>query len=448
MKHKLSLKIVSGAMAALMLLGTVPALADEPANTGASNVKTAFSDVASDAWYYDAVSYVSENQLMSGTSATTFAPDRTLTRAMFVTILSRIAHVGADSYYASDFTDVEDGSWCTNGIEWAYNQGIVSGYSDGTFGAQKPVTREQMAAIISRTIAESGVKLADAASVPAAFKDADSVVFYARNGLELMRRTGIIQGDAQGNFNPKANTTRAQAAVIFMRFDNAIDAYSDACAQETTTLASAKDYTVTEYTMLHDLRNDIRYPQLIGFGTTDQQKLWNSTFYQIAQKAVSEIQGSITTTTFKAPQADEKMLSIIENVYFYGDGAAHGFAARVSWNIDPATGKQVRLPDVCDTAAIAKALLSKTGYTIFTSGDQVASSEDVDLADVLSAEILSSGKEEDMKKILDGFDSANAEEITGYSYWESGKLCLVFSVNHAAGDFCTVRFDNNNFLKA
>ena len=110
---------------------------------------TGFSDVAADAWYADAVTYVRDNGLMSGTSDTTFTPGGTMTRGMLVTTLYRMA--GSPSLENEDlgypFADVPGDAWYADGVYWARTEGVVGGYGNNTFGPDDPVTREQAAAI-------------------------------------------------------------------------------------------------------------------------------------------------------------------------------------------------------------------------------------------------------------------------------------------------------------
>lgn len=110
---------------------------------------TGFSDVPANAWYAEAVEYVRDNGLMSGTSSTTFSPNGTMTRAMLATTLYREA--GSPSVSGTDaFTDTQDGAWYGDAVLWASQEGVVSGYGNGLFGTNDPVSREQIATILWR----------------------------------------------------------------------------------------------------------------------------------------------------------------------------------------------------------------------------------------------------------------------------------------------------------
>lgn len=176
-----------------------------------------FQDVPSSHWANSAVAYVYDNSLMNGTGSNTFTPSGTLTRAMFVTILGRMDGVNTASYPGTSFSDVPAGQWYSPYVAWASSQGIVTGTGNGQFSPNTPVTREQMAAMIARYVEASGIHLPDADNPASSFKDASSVSSWARDGLELMRRTGILSGYADGTFGPKKTATRAEAATIFMR---------------------------------------------------------------------------------------------------------------------------------------------------------------------------------------------------------------------------------------
>lgn len=175
-----------------------------------------FRDVSRSHWASGAIQYVYENDLMNGTSSTTFQPDGILDRAMFVTILGRLFDVRANQNVVSTFPDVPTGQWYSGYVAWAQREGIVAG-DGGKLLPESPVTREQMATMISRFLSSEGIRLPNADVVPSSFRDAGFVSDWAREGVELMRKTGIISGDSNGYFNPHQSATRAEAAMVFMR---------------------------------------------------------------------------------------------------------------------------------------------------------------------------------------------------------------------------------------
>ena len=214
-------RFVSLLLAVVMLFGLLPGFGMQ---AGAANEP--FRDVSDSDWYAEAVSEVYQDGYMDGTGGGLFSPDDTLTRAMFVTVLGRIHGVTPDQYDYTVFADAPRDSWFGPYVSWAYSIRIVDGYGDGGygFGSEDPITREQMAAIIARYVDFLDTELPDGDNTVSSFRDAAQVSPYAREGLELMRRTGIIVGDQRGYFNPLDNATRAEAATIFVRLSDALDA--------------------------------------------------------------------------------------------------------------------------------------------------------------------------------------------------------------------------------
>ena len=179
-----------------------------------------FLDVTSSAWYYDAVQYVCENGLMNGTSETAFSPDTATTRGMIVTILHRLeGEPEAFNDGFSGFTDVVSGQYYTDAVAWAAANDIVNGYGDGRFGPNDPITREQMAAILYRHAEYKGYDVSVSAGFSLSqFADATDISSYAVNALRWANAEGLVNGVNADTLNPKGNSTRAQLAVILMRF--------------------------------------------------------------------------------------------------------------------------------------------------------------------------------------------------------------------------------------
>ena len=175
-----------------------------------------FTDVVRGSWYHDSVRFMHGRGLMNGTSATLFNPNMTITRGMVVTILHRMA--GSPNVAGSDnpFSDVADGAWYAAAVKWASENDIVSGYGDGRFGPNDPITREQMAAILCRYAGFAGINTSDGVDL-SPFTDAGSVSAYAAQPMGWAVASGIIQG-SNNKLDPKNSATRAQVAVIFERF--------------------------------------------------------------------------------------------------------------------------------------------------------------------------------------------------------------------------------------
>lgn len=178
-----------------------------------------FTDIADNAWYADAVRYVYEHGLMAGTSATTFAPDATTSRSMIATILWRMAGSPVVNY-AMNYTDVTQGQWCSEAIRWAASEGIVGGYGNGLFGTNDPITREQFAAMLYRFAQEQGydVSIGENTNI-LSYTDVADLSEYAIPATQWAVGAGIINGTGDGStLTPQGQATRAQAAVMLMRF--------------------------------------------------------------------------------------------------------------------------------------------------------------------------------------------------------------------------------------
>ncbi|MFQ6832704.1 S-layer homology domain-containing protein [Butyricicoccus pullicaecorum] len=176
-----------------------------------------FSDVLADAWYAEAVQYVYENGLMTGTSDTTFSPDLTTSRSMIATILWRMAGSPVVNY-AMDFADVPADQWYAEAVRWASSEGIVGGYGNGSFGTGDPITREQFAVMLYRFAQKQGydVSVGENTNI-LSYTDVSSVSEYAIPAMQWAVGSGVITGMGD-TLAPQGETTRAQAAMMLMRF--------------------------------------------------------------------------------------------------------------------------------------------------------------------------------------------------------------------------------------
>ena len=174
-----------------------------------------FTDVKSGDWFYEAVQYVYDKGMMTGVSADRFAPASTTTRGMIVTILYRLENEPAVSG-GSAFTDVESGAWYANAVTWAAANDIVNGTSATTFAPNSPITREQMAAILYRYAAYKGYDVSQKADL-SGYTDAASISGYAKDALAWANAQKLITGVTDTTLNPQGSATRAQVATILMR---------------------------------------------------------------------------------------------------------------------------------------------------------------------------------------------------------------------------------------
>ena len=177
-----------------------------------------YQDVQQGDWYYSAVSFAYYNGLMNGVADMLFDPNGTMTRAMLVTVLWRLDGGSADG--TSPYTDVPEGTWYTDGVIWATENGIVNGVGNGKFDPNGTVTREQIATILYRYAAYRGVDVSDRASLDL-FTDAGAVSDYARAPMQWAVQTKLISGGLdhkQLYLAPQSGGTRAEVATILMRF--------------------------------------------------------------------------------------------------------------------------------------------------------------------------------------------------------------------------------------
>ena len=177
-----------------------------------------FVDVPGDAWYAGGVRYVYAHGLMNGTGNWRFSPNRTTTRAMIATILYRME--GSPRVYGtSQFGDVEAGSWYEDAVIWATQNDIVEGYTSKTFGPDDPITREQMAAMLYRYADYCRCDMSAGRYVDLSkYSDMNEISDYAIPALRWAVGEEIIEGRTGKRLAPTDTATRAEVAVMLMRF--------------------------------------------------------------------------------------------------------------------------------------------------------------------------------------------------------------------------------------
>lgn len=167
-------------------------------------VARSFEDVPESHWANEAIEYVINKGLFSGTSATTFAPESTMTRGMLWVVLARM-----------DGVDVgKTNPWYQKGLEWAKTNNI----SDGT-NPNNNITREQFASMLYRFAEHSGISIATNESVLSGFTDKGMISSYAVAPMSWAVTNGIISGTTTTTVSPQGNATRAQVAMMLMRYD-------------------------------------------------------------------------------------------------------------------------------------------------------------------------------------------------------------------------------------
>ena len=185
-----------------------------------------FIDVPEGKWYSGAVYFCLDHAYMTGTSDVTFSPDATLSRAMAVTVMARVAGADLSAYSGvSSYKDVQTGKWYSAAVEWARVSGLSDGYGNGCFGLNDNVTREQLAVMMwglaeyldmESVITNTSEDDTDLSR----FSDLSGVHRWALPAIKWAYRNGIISGDDQNRLRPRGSATRAEMAVMVKRFVN------------------------------------------------------------------------------------------------------------------------------------------------------------------------------------------------------------------------------------
>lgn len=181
-----------------------------------------FTDIPESAWYYDAVRQSYEQGLMAGVSQTSFGPGIRMDRAMFVTVLGRLAGINVDDYpFAPVFTDLPPGQYYTEYVVWAKASGVIMGVDEEHFAPNEPVTREQAAAILARYLREQQPLLT--APETATYADAEQISDWAMTDVAYLQATGLMVGNENNCFQPQNEITRAEAASVFVRLNKKLN---------------------------------------------------------------------------------------------------------------------------------------------------------------------------------------------------------------------------------
>ena len=199
---------VAAALAMLMLLPLASFAAKDSGDLP-------FSDVKTQQWYYENVKRIYETKLMRGISDTEFDPDGTLTRGMCATILYRVA--GEPKVNASgSFADVASGAYYADAVAWAKDEGVVKGRTDTKFDPNGKITREDFATMLYRFADTADVELTETRDGEPA--DADKIDEYAAEAVGALYRSEIVNGKENGEFDPDADITRAETSALLDRF--------------------------------------------------------------------------------------------------------------------------------------------------------------------------------------------------------------------------------------
>lgn len=177
-----------------------------------------FVDINENDWFYNEVEDAYKANLFKGTSEKTFGPYNPMTRAMLVTVLGRMSGISPDYSINSSFDDVAQGSWYTGFVEWAKDNGIINGATNTSFAPNSNISREQVAVILYRYAGFIGLDTSTTKDNNlTSYKDLNDVSDYAISAMQWAVEKGIITGRSQ-SLKPKENASRAEIAVILMRF--------------------------------------------------------------------------------------------------------------------------------------------------------------------------------------------------------------------------------------
>lgn len=177
-----------------------------------------FTDVSEDMWYYGNAAYAYINGLLTGTTETTFAPEGIMTRAMLAEVLYRMAGSPAVPDKAG-FIDVASDAWYANAVNWAAKAGVVTGIDAAHFAPETAVTREQTAAMLCRYAKQKG-QAVTASSDLTKFTDAAQISAWAKTSMQWAVAKGLFKGN-DGALTPTASATRAQTSAVLQRFQKA-----------------------------------------------------------------------------------------------------------------------------------------------------------------------------------------------------------------------------------
>jgi len=175
-----------------------------------------FVDLDTVMWAYEAISTLSDKNIINGKSEDRFAPNDLITREEFIKLVI-CALDENNSEGAVNFTDVSADAWYSGYISRAYEIGIVNGFEDGSFGVGKNITRQDIAVILCNALKYKDI---DVQMGELGFTDNDNISGYAKESVSVLSEAGIINGYEDGSFQPQANTTRAEAAQLIFKMLN------------------------------------------------------------------------------------------------------------------------------------------------------------------------------------------------------------------------------------
>ena len=197
-----------------------------------NKITNPFGDVSGKSWYAQAVAYVYSRGIFNGMSASSFGPDTSVTRAMFATVLGRLAGVEENKKAETVFADVKRGSYYAGYVDWCNKNGIVNGIDATHFAPDSPITREQMCTMIVRFCAAQGITLkkSEEVDIRDVFADSNRFSKWSADAIEQCRKAGIINGKSKTStgaalFEPLDGSTRAEVAKVLMKLHSVFMAH-------------------------------------------------------------------------------------------------------------------------------------------------------------------------------------------------------------------------------
>jgi len=210
-------RLLSIILTVCMLTGIIGVFA------AAEEAEMPFTDVGAKKWFYDEVKFVYEAGVMTGKSDTKFEPNANMTRAELVTILFRLAKVEGEGFGEElGFKDTKKNAWYADYVGWAVKEGLVNGYEGNVFKPNAPILRQELAKLVVVFFEYLGVTV-EGEELIDSFADAAKHPKWAAEFIESLRKTGLVGGDTDGNFNPKSTATRAEVATILTRLIPALE---------------------------------------------------------------------------------------------------------------------------------------------------------------------------------------------------------------------------------
>ena len=236
-KRLISLLLVICMVLTLLPAEVLAAEVKKPADNASQTAvvqENPFTDVEKNSWYAAAVQYVRVNGFFSGVSDTLFAPDGSMTRGMFVTVLGRMAGVDAAKYGGeTGFSDVEPTAWYAPYVKWAAQYGIANGMGNGLFAPNDKINREQMAVFFAAYFEKFDVTPKTEKAIAGKPADLGQVSDWAKSAVLKLWSMGLLCGDGV-NFTPKDTATRAEAATLCKSVDKSVETWYSEPGVEST----------------------------------------------------------------------------------------------------------------------------------------------------------------------------------------------------------------------